>query len=77
MKTGLGTDKTALAPFTTETDLTPDHPSELYFQGFFWTVGATNGATETVRVSKAMRVSYMVNGEEYKIVIGYEGGAGI
>ena len=77
VKTGLGKDKTALAPFTVETDLTPDHPSGLYFKGFFWTVGATDGATETVRVSKAMRVSYVVNGETYKIVIGYEGGAGI
>ena len=74
VKTGLGKAKNALSPYTV-TNLAVTDP--LYFQGFFWTVGATNGATETVRVSKAIRVSYMVNGYASTIVIGYEGGAGI
>lgn len=74
VKTGLGAAKNALVPFQVK-DLPVTHP--LYFQGFFWTVGATNGATETVRVSKAMRVSYKVNGLPYTVVIGYEGGAGM
>ena len=74
VKTGLGAAKSTANPYTVAT-LPVTHP--LFFQGFFWTVGATNGATETVRVSKAMQVSYMVDGHPYTLVIGYKGEGGL
>jgi Dyp-type peroxidase family len=76
-KSGLGFDRSTLNTWDVP-KLPTDHP--LYLQGFFWTLGVDNdttGKTQTVRVSKAMRVSYTVGGVEYKLVIGYEGGAGI
>ena len=58
---------------------TPEEAVEkaLYWQGFFWTVGADANQTETVRVSKAIRIKYKVEGVEYGLVVGYEGAGGM
>ena len=58
-------------------ELPTNHP--LYLKGFFWTVGtdSKSNQTETVRISKALRVSYKVGTIEYKLIVGYEGAGGM
>jgi Dyp-type peroxidase family len=53
-----------------------------YRQGFFWTVGTvtsplTGTHTETIRVSKALRIPYKIGNVEHYLIVGYEGAGGI
>jgi Dyp-type peroxidase family len=72
-KSGLGKNK-GNGDFFTNRDLT-GRPE--YWHGFFWTVGAKDGHTETVRVSKAIRIPYTIDGVKYNLVVGYEGAGGM
>jgi hypothetical protein len=62
-------------PFPAENrNRTPADPE--FWQGFFWTLNAGNGAPQTVRVSKVLRVPYTVAGQTYNLVVGFEGAGG-
>lgn len=74
-RTGIGKARNSGNPFPDGTRVrTPAEPE--YWQGFFWTIGAQDGQTETVRVSKALRIRYTVGGHEYRLIVGYEGAGG-
>lgn len=82
VRSGVGKDFNAAAPYKVRelrTGNTPEEAAEkaLYWQGFFWAVG--NGAyqTETIRISKAVRITYKVGGVEYGLIVGYEGAGGM
>lgn len=73
-KSGLGQEFSRDTPFQTPV-LQPSQPE--YWQGFFWSVDAQNGQTETVRVSKAIRIPYRIDGHDYILIVGYQGGGGM
>jgi len=73
-RSGLGKARKADEPWEVP-ELPTNHP--LYLKGFFWPVADDAGQLETIRVSKAIRIKYMANGREYKLLVGYEGGAGV
>jgi Dyp-type peroxidase family len=75
-RTGLAKARSSGKPFPDDESRvrTPDQPQ--YWQGFFWTVEAQNGGTETVRVSKVLRIPYTVNGHQYELVVGFQGAGG-
>jgi hypothetical protein len=83
VRSGVGREFNAASPFTVRelrtTGTTPEELTEkaLYWQGFFWTVGNAADQIETVRVSKAVRITYTVGGVEYGLVVGYEGAGGM
>jgi hypothetical protein len=74
VKSGLGKGNDANLPYKVPVF---EPTQNEYWQGFFWTVGATAGQTETIRVSKAMRIRYKVGDAEYRLVVGYEGAGGM
>lgn len=74
VRSGLGKGRKATDPWKKPV-LDTDDP--LYLKGFFWPVADAAGQLETVRISKAIRFKYTANGQEYKLVVGYEGGAGV
>jgi Dyp-type peroxidase family len=72
---GIGQARTSAKPFPAENrNRTPADPE--FWQGFFWTLNAGNGAPQTVRVSKVLRVPYTVAGQTYNLVVGFEGAGG-
>ena len=82
-KSSLGEKKDAKHPYT---DFFKSGQPE-YQQGLFWTVGTVVSANpklsplgpqpQTVRVSKAMRIRYMIGTEEHYLLVGYEGSGGM
>ncbi len=70
IRTGMGKHHDAGTPFDFE--YSPDQP-QYWEGGLFWNLGDT-----TVRISKAIRIEVMINGEPYPkgIVIGFEGAGG-
>ena len=74
-KSGLGQDFNAHTRPYYEPVLKTDDAR--YWQGFFWTVGADGNKTETIRVSKAMRIRYKIGNVDHWLVVGYEGAGGM
>lgn len=82
VRSGVGKEFNAATPFKKRelrTGNTPEEAAEkaLYWQGFFWTVGSGANQTETIRISKAVRIKYKVAGVEYGLVVGFEGAGGM
>ncbi len=82
VRSGVGEKFNSVTPFTKRelrTGNTPEEAAEkaLYWQGFFWVVGNGANQTETIRISKAVRIKYKVAGVEYRLVVGYEGAGGM
>jgi Dyp-type peroxidase family len=74
-RSGIGKTRNAALPFPQgNRTRTPNEPE--YWQGFFWPVDATNGATQSVRISKVLRIPYTVAGTKYTLVVGFEGAGG-
>jgi len=83
VRSGVGKAFNSAAPYKVRelrtTGNTPQEQIEkaLYWQGFFWTVGNGANQTETVRISKAIRITYKVGGVDYGLIVGYEGAGGM
>jgi Dyp-type peroxidase family len=74
-RSGIGKTRNSAAPFPAANRArTPNEPE--YWQGFFWMVDAGNGTTQSVRVSKVLRIPYTVAGTRYTLVVGFEGAGG-
>ncbi len=87
VESGLGTKFNAITPYPNPNlQGTPQ-----YWQGFFWPAGTvvnpTAGGTvqnpapatqtETIRVSKALRIKYKIGTIEHYLIVGYEGSGGM
>jgi Dyp-type peroxidase family len=80
VRSGIGKARNSLGPFPEGNRVRNPGEAE-YWQGFFWTIGVEGQQdnvpqTKTVRVSKALRIPYEVNGVRYNLIVGFEGAGG-